>query len=36
VSQELQLRHDRRYQGFVQSSLGQLLVKNLGLPDPVP
>ena len=25
-----------RYQGFVQSSLGQLLVKNLGLPDPVP
>jgi 3-oxoacyl-[acyl-carrier protein] reductase len=24
-----------RYQGFVQSSLGQLLVKNLGLPDPV-
>ena len=25
-----------RYQGFVQSSLGQLLVKTLGLPDPVP
>ena len=25
-----------RYQGFVQSSLGQLLVKNLGLPNPVP
>ncbi len=24
-----------RYQGFVQSSLGQLLVKNLGLPNPV-
>jgi 3-oxoacyl-[acyl-carrier protein] reductase len=25
-----------RYQGFVQSTLGQLLVKNLGLPEPVP
>jgi 3-oxoacyl-[acyl-carrier protein] reductase len=25
-----------RYQGFVQSSVGQLLVKNLGLPNPTP
>jgi 3-oxoacyl-[acyl-carrier protein] reductase len=25
-----------RYQDFVSSSLGQLLVKNLGLPNPVP
>ena len=25
-----------RYQGFVQSSVGRLLVKNLGLPAPVP
>ncbi|MFL6003334.1 MAG: 3-oxoacyl-ACP reductase [Nocardioides sp.] len=25
-----------RYQGFVQTSIGQLLVKNLGLPNPVP
>ena len=25
-----------RYQDFVSSSLGRLLVKNLGLPDPVP
>ena len=25
-----------RYQGFVQSPIGQLLVKNLGLPAPVP
>lgn len=25
-----------RYQGFTQSSLGKLLVKQLGLPDPVP
>src|ERR1700741_320932 len=25
-----------RYQGFTQSSLGRLLVKNLGLPNPVP
>jgi 3-oxoacyl-[acyl-carrier protein] reductase len=25
-----------RYQGFVQTQIGQLLVKNLGLPNPVP
>ena len=25
-----------RYQGFVQSPIGKLLVKNLGLPNPVP
>ena len=25
-----------KYQGFVQSPLGKLLVKNLGLPNPVP
>ena len=25
-----------RYQGFTQSSLGKFLVKNLGLPNPVP
>ena len=25
-----------RYQGFVQSPIGKLLVKNLGLPDPSP
>ncbi len=25
-----------RYQGFVQSPIGKLLVKNLGLPAPVP
>ncbi|MGZ5404939.1 MAG: 3-oxoacyl-ACP reductase [Nocardioides sp.] len=25
-----------RYQGFVQSPLGKLVVKNLGLPDPTP
>ena len=25
-----------RYQGFAQSPLGKLLVKNLGLPNPVP
>ena len=25
-----------RYQGFVQSPIGKLLVKNLGLPSPTP
>ena len=25
-----------RYQGFVQTPIGKLLVKNLGLPNPVP
>src|SRR5688500_11594341 len=25
-----------RYQGFVQSPIGRLVVKNLGLPDPTP
>jgi 3-oxoacyl-[acyl-carrier protein] reductase len=25
-----------RYQGFVQTQIGQLLVKNLGLPNPIP
>jgi len=25
-----------RYQDFVSSSLGRVLVKNLGLPNPVP
>ena len=25
-----------KYQGFVQSPIGKLLVKNLGLPDPTP
>src|SRR5689334_25395167 len=35
LHRQLHVPMSDRYQGFVQSPLGRLLVKNVGLPDPV-